>query len=107
MAPGRRDLKVSVVQGGGLVPVVTTTIADSAALAKQDADKLRAKVDQAGLSSGDPQPNQPAYVVTVDDGARRTRVTLGESDLTPAQRALIDFVGSVPGHEEQIGPLGG
>ncbi len=88
------------------MPVVTTTTADTAALAPEDADQLRAKVEHAGLVSHDPQPNQPAYLITVEDGGQRTRVGLGEADLTDAQRELIDFVGAVPGHEEQVGPLG-
>lgn len=106
MAQGRRALRVSVRQGGGFVPVVTTTSADTAALAPEDADQLRVKVERAGLVARDPEPNQPAYLITVENGGKRTRVSLGESDLTEAQRDLIDFVGSVAGHEEQVGPLG-
>ena len=88
------------------MPVVTTTSADTATLAAEDADQLRAKVEHAGLVARDPAPNQPAYEITVEDGGQRTRVSLGEADLTKAQRDLIEFVGSVEGHEEQVGPLG-
>ena len=106
MAPGRRALRVTITQGGGFVPVVTTTIADSEALAPEDADQLRTKVEHADLASHAPAPNQPAYLIIIDDGGESTRVGLGESDLTEAHLELIEFVGSVPGHEEQVGPLG-
>jgi len=88
------------------VPVVTTTVADTEALAPEDAEQLRAKVERAALVDGAPAANQPAYRITVEDGGRRTRVALGEPDLTDAHRELIEFVGSVQGHEEQVGPLG-
>jgi hypothetical protein len=95
-----------VTQGGGFVPVVTTSIADTARLAAEDADQLRAKVERAALKARDPEPNQPAYLITIEDGGQHRRISLGESDLTEAQRDLIEFIGSVEGHEEQVGPLG-
>ena len=96
-----------MTQSGGFVPVVTTNIADTKALAPKDADELRAKVKRAALAAGAPRPGQPAYVIVVEDGDDQKRVHLGEADLNDAHRDLIDFVGSVTGHEEKIGPLGG
>jgi len=105
VAEGRRHLKVTVTQSGGFVPVVTTTVADTEALAPKDGRRLREKVKQADLSSRTLRPGEPAYAITIEDDDA-TKVTLSESDLTDAHRDLIDFVGSVEGHEERIGPLG-
>jgi len=104
-------VRVTIVQGGGMVPIVTTTIADSAALSAEDAEVLRAMVAKGGLfglsaSAGDPQPDRPSYRITVEDDGRRHEVTLDDAGLPDAVRSLVSWVGAVPGHEESFGRLG-
>jgi len=104
-------VRVSIVQGGGLVPIVTTTVADAASLSADDAARLRALVDEAQLlelpSSQDrPQPDRPTYRITIEDDGRSTEVTLDDAALSDAVRALVAWVRSVPGHEESVSRLG-
>jgi len=94
-----------------MVPVVTTTAADSATLSAADGAVLRDMVTRAGLlglpsSSASPQPDRPSYRITVEDGGRRSEVALDDAGLPDAVRSLVAWVGSVPGHEESVGPLG-
>ena len=107
-------MRVVVVRGGGIAGLVMTTSADSDALSPQDAEALRAKVEESGLfdlpdrlSGPTAQPDAFDYEVTVDDGARIKRVTLTEDVVPPGVRALITWLESVPGHQESIGPPGG
>ncbi|HEY9521847.1 MAG TPA: protealysin inhibitor emfourin [Thermopolyspora sp.] len=112
-------MRVSIVRGGGIAGLVMNTTADSASLAPEDADLLRAKVEQAGLfeAGGDDRerPSEPGrerpperfdYELRVEDQGRTHTLRLGERDLTGPQRALISYVGSVPGHREEVTPLG-
>lgn len=99
------------MQGGGLVPVVITTVADSASLSPEDAESLRAKVDDAGLldassSVGDPHPDRPSYQITVEGEGGRNQVSFGDAALPDAVRSLIGWINSVPGHEETVGRPG-
>jgi len=104
-------MRVSIVQGGGLVPIVTTTIADSASLSHENAEALRRKVEDAGLfglsaAGGDRHPDRPSYEITVEDDGRQNQVVLDDAALPDAVRSLISWVGSVPGHQQRIGPPG-
>jgi len=93
-----------VVRGGGLAGVVETTIADSAALAPEDAALLRTKVDEAEFFAlpgdvgrpGD-APDRFAYAVTVEDDDRAHTVRRAEADLPEAVQRLIAWVDAVPG----------
>jgi len=82
---------------------VKTTEADADELAPADAERLRALVSEAGLfdlaSSADSAslPDVQSYEVTVEDGGRHNTVVLGERELTPQVRALLDWVRSVRG----------
>jgi hypothetical protein len=87
---------------------VTSTVADSAALTPEDADTLRTKVREAGLLDVPPRTNGPhdpdtqSYEITVEAGDRPITTVLDEHDLSPAIRSLIDWIESVPGHEETV-----
>jgi len=94
-----------------MVPVVTTTTADSASLSNLDAETLMAMVAAAGLlelssNTGDVHPDRPSYEITVDDNGRQNRVIFDDGALPDALRSLIHWVGSVPGHQQTIGPPG-
>ncbi|MGI9022860.1 MAG: protealysin inhibitor emfourin [Acidimicrobiales bacterium] len=104
-------MRVSIVQGAGMMPIVITTTADSAALTDDDADALRAKVEEAGLldrsgARSGPQPDRPSYEITVEDEGRRNDIAFDDADLPDTVRSLIAWVGSVPGHERRIDPPG-
>jgi hypothetical protein len=82
---------------------VKTTEADADELAPADAERLRALVAEAGLfdlsSAGGSTalPDVQSYELTVEDGGRHNTVVLGERELTPQVRALLDWVRSVRG----------
>ncbi len=106
-------MKVSIVRGGGLAGLVTTTTADSASLAPEDARTLRAKVEEAGLLDlperiGGPtrQPDQFTYKLTVEDQGRTHTVYVSEENLPEPLDSFISWVSSIPGRQEQIGPPG-
>jgi hypothetical protein len=108
-------VKISIVQGGGIAGLVSTTVADSDSLAPKDAETLRSKVEEAGVfdldpaatAAGDRQPDRPSYEVTVEDGARRCQIVLEEGSLPDSVRELISWVESVPGREERLSGPGG
>ena len=108
-------VKLTVVRGGGIAGLVTTTTADSDALAPEEADALRSKVEGSGLmhmparvAGPTPQPDAFNYEVTVeDDNGRTQRVSLSEDALPASVRSLISWLDSVPGKQERIGPPGG
>jgi hypothetical protein len=108
-------MRVSIVRGGGLAGLVRTVSADSAALAEADAQALRARVDEAGLlqqaqgvtpASGAGLPDATTSAVVVEEGGRRHTIPVDEAALSPALRALVDLVESVPGREERVEPAG-
>ena len=75
-----------------------TTEADADELAPADAERLRALVAAAGLfdltsvADSTPYPDVQSYELTVEDGGRHNTVVLGERQLTPQVRALLDWV---------------
>ncbi len=109
-------MKVSIIRGGGLAGLVTKTDVDADALAVEDANELRAKVEQAGvfdlpgrLGGGSHQPDQAdrfQYKVTVEDEGREHTVLASEEALPPEVRSLVSWVKTVPGRQEHVGPPG-
>lgn len=104
-------MKVSIVRGGGLAGLVTTTAADADSLAPEDAKELRAKVEEAGvfdlpstLTTGRPQADRFNYAVTVEDEGREHTILASEEALPPSVRSLVSWVKTVPGREDDIGP---
>jgi len=106
-------MKVSIVRGGGVAGLVTVTTVDSASLAPDDEAELRARVERAGLA-GAPErregtgerPDRFDYELTVEDGGHMLTTRAREGDLSGALRALISYVTSLPGRQEQVGPPG-
>jgi hypothetical protein len=111
-------LKVTIVHGGTIVPILVTTKADTELLEPEPAEQLRQLVaavgplDEApasGPTSDDTpaaQPDRGAYRVTIDDGDTCRTAVLREHDLPPSVQALIDFVVAAPGASAQTGPAG-
>jgi Emfourin len=106
-------MKVSIVRGGGFGGLVTVTTADTASLAPEDAERLRAEVEQTGLfdlpehMSGPPQQPHPfSYAVTVEDQDRTHTVRVSEEDLPESLSSLVSWVSSVEGREERVVPPG-
>jgi hypothetical protein len=84
-------LKITVVRTGGLAGMRLEKSVDTAAL--DDGAQLEALVDSAGLTAGKAGESQYAdrfvYEISTDDGRQHV---VGESDLTAAQRGLVDRV---------------
>jgi hypothetical protein len=99
-------VKVSVVRGGGVAGVVTSTSLDSADLPDADADALRAAVDRARAAhsppSGAPMPDRFGYEVRVEDGD--SAETLRTRDPVPdPMRELIALVQESPARRRRTG----
>ncbi|MCP2244488.1 hypothetical protein LX86_003218 [Lentzea aerocolonigenes] len=108
MAGGRGPLKVTVVRGGGLAGLVSSTAVDTSALASADAAALRARVQRASLAdtqAGAPQPDRELVEILIedDDGAV---TAMNADELSPGVRELIEWVESAPDRTEQLGPPG-
>jgi len=102
---------VSIVQGGGLVPVTISTVADSASLSAEDGETLRAKVEETDLlglssSAGEAQPDRPSYQISIEHDGQQNQVSFDDASLPDAVRSFVSWVGSVPGREERVGPPG-
>jgi hypothetical protein len=108
MAGGRGPLKVTVVRGGGLAGLVSSTAVDTTTLAAADADALRARVRRASLAVSDaaaPQPDRETVEIVIEDDEGAV-TSMNADELSPTVRALIDWVESAPGRTEQLGPPG-
>ena len=105
-------MKISITQGGSIVPVVTTTEVDSASLGPDDAAALQKLVDKAGIGrgrasgGGPPQQDRGGYRITIDDGGNRESIALSDADLPDETRALVDFVSEHPKATRRTEPLG-
>ena len=106
-------MKVSIVRGGGLAGLVTTTAVEDARLSPEDATELRDKVERAGVFDLPPKltgrPNQADrfnYALTVEDEDRRHTVLLDEDALPEGVSDLISWVNNAPGREDRIGAPG-
>jgi hypothetical protein len=100
-------VKVCVVRGGGLAGLVTSTELDSADLAADDADALRAAVERARAVAHEPPgaalPDRFGYEVRVeDDGA--TETLRAREPLPDALRELITLVQESPARRRKTGP---
>jgi emfourin len=105
-------MKISITQGGSIVPVVTTTEVDSDSLGPDDAAALQKLVDKAGIGggrasdSGPPQPDRGGYRITIDDRGKQESLAMPEADLSDETRALVDFVSEHPKATRRTEPLG-
>lgn len=105
-------MKVSITQGGTIVPVLTTTEVDSDSLAPNDAAALRELVARAAIGNGEPpaspaQPDRGSYRITIQDGEKRTSVSVADADLRPELRELVERVSAHPKATRRTEPLGG
>jgi hypothetical protein len=106
-------MKVSIVRGGGIAGLVTKTAVDGDSLPSEEAEQLRAKVEESGvfdlparLTADSPQPDRFNYEVTVQDEGREHTVVASEEALPEGVRELVSYVKSVPGRKDEIGPPG-
>jgi Emfourin len=107
-------LRVSVVRGGGITGLVATTVLESDSLSDEDADELRKRV--ARVTSDVPEdsrqdrpparPDEQSVLLAIDSADGRHTVRAPESELSEAQRSLIDLVTSSPQREERLGSPG-
>lgn len=103
-------MRVSVVRGGGIAGLVTTTTLDAADLSPPDARALRAKVDAAGVLAASsrtaPRPDRFTYELTVDADGHQHSLRVGEADLSPELSELVTWVQSAPARQQQVRPPG-
>jgi hypothetical protein len=106
-------MKVSITQGGTIVPILTTTELDGDALAPPEAAALSRLVEKAaighrsGPDGSSAQPDRGGYTITVDDTSGRTSVSVADADLRPETRELVDYVSLHPKATSTTRPLGG
>ncbi len=93
--------------------LVKTTTANSDLLSPEHAEMLQAKVEEAGLFAQPSELGAPAkgadrfsYKLIIEDQGRTHSVLLNEDDMPQELRALIDWVSSVPGHQDRLGSPG-
>jgi hypothetical protein len=103
-------VKVSVVRGGGLAGLVTSTELDSADLATAEADALRTAVDRARSAHVPPppgpgMPDRFGYEVRVEDDAG-TETLRAREPVPDPMRELIIFVQESPARKRRTGPPG-
>jgi hypothetical protein len=101
-------VRVSVVRGGGLAGISTTTELARSALPDADAATLDGLVEGAGVrdappASSRPQPDQTLYEVQVSDGDSDRRARFSDDDLPEGVRRLIEWVDSRPERSHRIG----
>jgi hypothetical protein len=102
-------MKVSVVRGGGLAGLVTTSELDSADLADPDAHALRTAVDRARAeqppTAGGPSvADRFRYEVSVEDEGRTETVRAGEPGVPDGLRELITLVEGSPARKRHTAP---
>jgi hypothetical protein len=102
-------MRLTVVQGGGIAGLLRTVSADSASLEPAQADALEAMIEDAGLfdlperlGPASSHPDAFDYELTVEDGERRKTIRASQDALPEQVRALIQWLQSVPGHEERV-----
>lgn len=86
-----------MTRSGGFAGVQLHGTIDTAALSPDDASELEAlleKVDLAELSSrrgpSAGPPDRFQYDLVIEQGDTRAKVTIGERDVPPALRAILD-----------------
>ncbi|NKE62751.1 hypothetical protein FXN61_40940 [Lentzea sp. PSKA42] len=98
---------MTVVRGGGLAGLVSSTAVDTSALASADAEALRARVRMASLTdAGAPRPDREIVEILIEDDAGAVTTLVNADDLAPGVRELIEWVESAPGRTEHFGPPG-
>jgi emfourin len=107
-------VKISIVRGGGLAGMVTTTSLDTDDLTGPDKAALRAKVDQAavhqshrrGTERTPTQPDRFSYELTIEDNGRRQTLRIRDQDLSPELHDLITWVQNSPARRQEVRPPG-
>ena len=104
-------MKVTVVQAGGVVGLVTTTTVDSADLGPADADALHEHVARAGLltspphvTPSEPRPDRYDHEIVVEHDGRRAQLRVSDQDASAEVRDLVRFVRLSPAATHEIAP---
>lgn len=98
---------MTVVRGGGLAGLVSSTAVDTSRLASADAEALRARVRAAPLTdAGAPQPDREIVEILIEDDEAAVTALVNADELAPGIRELVEWVESAPGRTERLGPPG-
>jgi len=102
-------MRLTLVRGGGVGGLVTSTQVSSDALPPDDADVLAEKTRQAGAlahpepaSAGARHPDELLYAMTVEDQGREWTLKFREGTLPEEVRNLIAWIDSRPEREDTI-----
>ena len=101
-------MRVSVVRGGGLAGISTTTELARSSLPAADAATLDGLVEGAGVrdatpASSRPQPDQMLYEVQVSDDHGDARARFSDDDMPEGMRRLIEWIDSRSEKSHRIG----
>ena len=106
-------MKLSIVRGGGVAGVSTSTELDEAALSADDSKAFQAKLadaasafDKAGEGSAAPHPDELQYEITLADDQTTRTVRAGETTLPEQLRTLIAWVDAQPQRMRRVLPPG-
>jgi hypothetical protein len=109
------SVRLSVAQRyvGGIAAALPSRVisVDSESLAQDDAVIMLERLGEADLYNLPPRigapPSQPQGVdfeFTVDDGHRQNTVAVAEDAMPAGLEDLLDWLRTVPGHDDQVGP---
>jgi hypothetical protein len=106
-------MKVAVYRGGGLAGLVRKTAVYEESLTPEQADELRAKLDELGVLNEPPrresssrQADRFSYAVEVQDEDGEHTVQASEPNVPDSVLELTSYLKSLPGCREEIVPVG-
>ena len=100
-------------RGGGIAGLVQKTAVNEESLTPEQADQLRAKLDELGVmkesttpESSPRQPDRFSYAVHVRDEGEERTVHASEPNVPPSVLELTSYLKTLPGVREEIVPVG-
>jgi len=86
---------VAFERSGGFAGMVIATVINSDTLSAVDAKILRSLIDNSGILKDGfkvsaPKPDRFVYKLTVEADGKKKTIEIGEVDITPQMRPLID-----------------
>lgn len=96
-------VKVTIVRGGGIAGIATTTRLRSSDLSPPEAGELERRVREAGLleaGAGSPvvapsHPDDLLYSIAVEEGGEERTARFTDSGMPPAVRSLVEWIDSI------------
>jgi hypothetical protein len=106
-------MEVAVFRGGGLAGLVKKIAVNEDSLTPEQADELRAKLDELGVlsvptksESSSGQADRFSYAVQVQDEDGERTVRASEPAVPDGFLELTSYLKTLPGSREEIVPVG-